>query len=211
MFTPPPELAGQICFAGLDLASTTDIAALVLVFPTFRVWPVLAFFWVPTENAERRHKRDRVNYPLWMQQGFINGTEGNVIDYDVIRAFINELGKQYQIREIAIDRWNSTQLQTQLAGDGFTVVQFGQGFKDLSDPMKQLMGKVLERRICHFGNPVLRWMMSNVAAEQDAAGNFKPSKAKSTEKIDGVVALIMAIGRALVDPGKAPHPEIFVL
>ena len=202
MFTPPPELAGQICYGGLDLASTTDIAALELVFPIERVWPVLSFFWVPKENAERRSKRDRVPYPLWIDQGFIEATDGNVIDYDVIRRRVNELGKTYQIKELAVDRWNSLQLQTQLAGDGFTVCQFGQGFKDMSDPMKQLMGKVLERRICHFGNPVLRWMASNVAAEQDAAGNFKPNKAKSSERIDGIVALIMAIGRAMVAPEK---------
>src|SRR5437016_2477673 len=131
MFTPPPELAGRTCFAGLDLASTTDIAALELVFPTELVWPVLSFFWVPKENAERRYKRDRVPYPTWIDQGFIQATAGNVIDYDVIRARINELGKIYHIKEIAVDRWNSTQLQTQLMGDGFTVAQFGQGFKDM--------------------------------------------------------------------------------
>jgi phage terminase large subunit-like protein len=194
----PAELEGQPCYAGLDLSSTTDITALVLVFPQAAHYAVLSYFWVPAENIRRRAERDRVPYPLWAQQGHIEATEGNVVDYDIIRSRINELNQRYHIREIAIDRWNSTQLQTQLQGDGLTVVQFGQGFASMTGPSKELEKLVLGKRIQHGENPVLRWMVSNVAVRQDAAGNLKPDKEKSTEKIDGVVALIMGLGRALV-------------
>ncbi len=119
-----------------------------------------------------------------------------MVDYDVIRRRINELGQQYNIREIAADRWNATQLLSQLEDDGFEMVAVGQGYRDMSDPTKQLEALVLSRRLVHGGHPVLRWMAGNVSVQQDAAGNLKPSKKKSIERIDGIVALIMAIGRA---------------
>ena len=127
-------------------------------------------------------------------------TEGNVVDYDVIRRRINELGERFQIREIAIDRWNATQLAVQLQSDGFEVVLFGQGFKDMSAPTKELEKLVVSGKLRHGANPVLRWMASNVAVETDAAGNLKPSKKKSTERIDGIVAAIMALDRAMQQP-----------
>ncbi len=196
----PEALKGEPCFAGLDMASTTDVAALVLYFPSAG-HAVLPFFWIPEEGAHARERRDRVPYVTWAREGHINLTEGNVIDYDRIRARINELGEIYHIREIAIDRWNSTQLQTQLAGDGFEIVPFGQGFASMSSPSKELEKLILSNSLRHGGNPVLRWMASNVAVETDAAANIKPSKKRSTEKIDGIVALVMAIGRAQVDQG----------
>ena len=127
-------------------------------------------------------------------------TPGNVIDYDVIRRRINELGKMYNTVEIAIDPWNSTQLATQLQGDGFEIVTFGQGYKDMTAPSKELEKLVVSGKLHHGSNPVLRWMASNVAVEMDAAGNLKPSKKKSTERIDGIVAAIMALGRAMLQP-----------
>lgn len=192
-----PDLSGP-CFAGLDLASTTDIAAFSLYFPESNSLSMR--FWIPEENARQREKRDRVPYLTWARQGLVKLTPGNVIDYDTIRNDINELGTKHDIREFAADRWNATQIITQLQGDGFEVIAYGQGFKDMTAPTKELEKLVMAKSIRHGGNPVLRWMASNVTVETDAAGNLKPSKKKSTEKIDGIVAAIMALGRAMLQP-----------
>jgi phage terminase large subunit-like protein len=212
--TPVDEkaLEGRECFAGLDLASTEDITALVLVFPDAerRRYDVLCKFWIPGDNAIQRERRDRVPYPVWIRQGLINATEGSVVDYREIRKEINELHKRFQIREIAIDRWNSTQLSTELAGDGFTMVDFGQGFASMTAPTKELLALILDQRLSHGGHPVLRWMASNAAAKQDPAGNIKLDKSKSAEKIDGMVALTMAIGRAMVQQPPPRYQLFFV-
>src|SRR6185503_17816440 len=143
-----------------------------------------------------RERRDRVPYRLWIKQGFIEATPGEVVDYDRIRARINELGERYRIKEIALDRWNATQLASQLDGDGFEMVAFGQGYASMNWPTKKLEELVLGGKLAHGGNPVLRWMAANVTIEQDAADNWKPSKKKSRERIDGIVALIMGLERA---------------
>ena len=206
-------LVGRQCFAGLDLASTTDICALELYFPALEEGErakVLSLFWVPADNIQARARRDRVPYDLWERQGLIAATEGNVTDYDVIRRDILFLAERFEIRELAIDRWNSTQLQTQLMGEGIAVVPFGQGFASMSAPTKELERLVLQRGIEHGGNPVLNWMASNVAVRQDPAGNIKPDKEKSTERIDGMVALIMAIGRATVYDGGGRGISLYI-
>lgn len=190
-----PDLQGGECYAGLDLSSTTDITALVLAFPLGGTVYLKPYFWVPEEALAARVRRDRVPYDVWVKQGLIETTPGAVIDYDVIRNRINELAEQYHIREIAIDRWNATQLSTQLDGDGFEMVGFGQGYASMASPTKEFERLIMAREVAHGGNPVMRWMASNVSVEQDAAGNMKPSKRKSTERIDGIVASIMAIGR----------------
>lgn len=196
------ELAGRDCYAGLDLSSTTDLTSLCLYFPSLDLSieanKALSFNWVPEDNLAHRAQKDRVPYALWADQGYITATEGNVVDYDVIRVTLNELNTKYHIREIAIDRWNSTQLQTQLMGDGFTVVPFGQGFASMSAPTKELERLVLSQELAHGANPVLRWAASNVAVQMDAAANIKPAKDKSMERIDPITALVMAIGRAMV-------------
>lgn len=188
-------LRGRVCFSGLDLSTTTDIAAKVSVFDLEKHLYVVPLFWCPKENAKKRQDRDGVPYLTWANQGLITLTEGNVIDYDVIRSDINKFNETYNIKEIAIDRWNATQLTTQLAGDGFDVIPFGQGFASMSAPSKEFEKLILACGLSHNGHPVLKWMASNAAAELDAAGNIKPSKKKSKEKIDGIVALIMAIAR----------------
>ncbi|HYE51204.1 MAG TPA: terminase TerL endonuclease subunit [Azospirillaceae bacterium] len=200
------DLRGRPCWAGLDLSSTTDLSALALVFPreSGPGYDVLMRFWVPKENIRRRAERDGVPYPQWARDGAITPTEGTVVDYDVIRGEINALKEEFDIREIAVDRWNSTQLQTQLMGDGFTVVPFGQGYGSMTAPSKELEKLVLAGDLHHAGNPVLRWMASNVAPAQDPAGNIKPDKARSSERIDGIVALIMALGRAMVREASEP-------
>lgn len=196
----PAALRGRACYAGLDLASTTDITAFVLVFPPADEddkYIILPFFWLPEETLDLRVRRDHVPYDLWEQQGFLKTTEGNVVHYGFIEAAIEELGTVYDIREIAYDRWGATQMIQNLEGLGFTVVPFGQGFKDMSPATKELMRLTLEQSIAHGGHPVLRWMMDNIHVRTDPAGNIKPDKEKSTEKIDGAVAAIMALDRAL--------------
>lgn len=196
----PDELRGRVCYGGLDLASTTDITAFVLVFPPEDEdgkYIILPYFWLPEESLDLRVRRDHVPYDVWQQQGHIQTTEGNVVHYGFIEARIEELGTLYNIREIAYDRWGATQMVQNLEGLGFVIVPFGQGFKDMSPPTKELMRLTLDGKIAHGGNPVLRWMMDNIYIRTDPAGNIKPDKEKSTEKIDGAVATIMALDRAL--------------
>lgn len=196
----PEELQGRVCYGGLDLSSSTDITAFVLVFPPVDEddkYSVMPFFWIPEDNIDLRVRRDHVNYDLWQKQGFLKTTEGNVVHYGFIEAFIEELGTKYNIREIAFDRWGAVQMVQNLEGLGFTVVPFGQGFKDMSPPTKELMKLTLEQKIAHSGHPVLRWMMDNIFIRTDPAGNIKADKEKSTEKIDGAVATIMALDRAI--------------
>ena len=193
-------LEGRVCYGGLDLASTTDITAFVLVFPPEDEddkYVVMPFFWIPEDNIPLRVRRDHVPYDLWEQQGTLQTTEGNVVHYGFIEKFIERLGERYNIREIAFDRWGAVQMVQNLEGMGFTVVPFGQGYKDMSPPTKELMKLTLEQKIAHGGHPVLRWMMDNIFIRTDPAGNIKPDKEKSTEKIDGAVATIMALDRAI--------------
>ena len=194
------ELAGRVCYGGLDLSSTTDITAFVLVFPPLDEedkFYLLPYFWIPEETLDLRVRRDHVPYDVWERQGFLKTTEGNVVHYGYIEKFIEQLGEQYNIREIAFDRWGAVQMVQNLEGMGFTVVPFGQGFKDMSPPTKELMKLTLEQRIAHGGHPVLRWMMDNIFIRTDPAGNIKADKEKSTEKIDGAIATIMALDRAI--------------
>ncbi len=190
------SLKGRPCYAGLDLASTRDITALVLVFPDDDGgFDVVPYFWVPEDTIADRVRRDRVPYDQWRGEHLLT-TSGNVCDYDVIREKIRELAEEFDLQEIAYDRWGATQLVTQLQSDGANCVPLGQGFASLSAPTKELEKLILSGHIRHGGHPVLRWMVNNVSVETDAAGNVKPSKKKSSEKIDGVVALVMAIDRA---------------
>ena len=194
------NLEGRVCYGGLDLSSTTDITAFVLVFPPEDEndkYIILPYFWIPEDNLDLRVRRDQVPYDVWERQGFLQTTEGNVVHYGYIEKFIESLGERFNIREIAFDRWGAVQMVQNLEGMGFTVVPFGQGFKDMSPPTKELMKLVLEQRIAHGGHPVLHWMMDNIFIRTDPAGNIKPDKEKSTEKIDGAVATIMALDRAI--------------
>lgn len=213
------KLKGRECYGGLDLSSSNDITAFVLIFPP-RLhgravdeindqptadddrYYVLPYFWIPEENLKLRVKRDHVPYDVWEKQGFVKTTEGNVIHYGFIEGFIEELGTMFNIKEIAFDRWGAVQMVQNLEGMGFKVVPFGQGYKDMSPPTKELMKLTLEKRIAHGGHPVLKWMMDNIHVRTDPAGNIKPDKEKSTEKIDGAVALIMALDRAIRNLGS---------
>lgn len=193
-------LEGRDCYGGLDLSSTGDITALVLMFPPRdedEKYILLPFFWVPEETIPQRVKAASVPYDIWERQGYLLSTEGNVIHYDFIEKFIDDLAEKYHIVEIAVDRWNATQMIQNLEGDGFTMVPFGQGFASMSGPTKDFYRLLMEGQIIHGGHPVLRWMAGNVVVDTDPAGNIKVTKAKSKEKIDGIVAAIMALDRCI--------------
>ncbi|NTW70667.1 MAG: terminase large subunit [Eubacteriaceae bacterium] len=194
------ELVGRECYGGLDLSSTTDITAFVLVFPPRydeEKYVVHPYFWIPEDNLKLRVRRDHVPYDIWEKQGHIKTTEGNVVHYGYIETFIEDLGTKFNIKEIAFDRWGAVQMVQNLEGMGFTVIPFGQGYKDMSPPTKELMKLTLEKRLAHGGHPALRWMMDNIFVKTDPAGNIKPDKEKSTERIDGAVATIMALDRSI--------------
>ena len=211
------SLRGRVCYGGLDLSSTTDITAFVLVFPPLDKddkYVVLPYFWIPEDTLELRVRRDHVPYDVWERQGFLQTTEGNVVHYGYIEKFIEQLGEKYNIREIAFDRWGAVQMVQNLEGMGFTVVPFGQGFKDMSPPTKELMKLTLEQKIAHGGHPVLRWMMDNIFIRTDPARNIKADKEKSTEKIDGAVATIMGLDRAIhcgINTGASVYDERGIL
>jgi phage terminase large subunit-like protein len=203
----PDDLEGRVCYGGLDLSSTTDLTAFSLVFPPDGddgKYLILPYFWVPEDTLDQRVRRDHAPYDLWRKQGFIQTTDGNVVHYGFIERFIERLGERYNIKEIAYDRWNATQVSQNLEGEGFQMIPFGQGFKSMNAPTQDLMRLALSKRIAHGGHPVLRWNMDNVYIRTDPAGNIKPDKQKSTERIDGAVATIMALGRAVLG-GNAPQ------
>ncbi len=194
------SLEGRDCYAGLDLSSTGDITALVLIFPPRdedEKFVLLPYFWIPEETIPKRVKANSVPYDIWEKQGYIMSTEGNVIHYDFIEKFIMDLSEKYHILEIAVDRWNATHVIQNLEDNGLTMVPFGQGFASMSAPTKEFYRLLMEGKIIHGGHPVMRWMAGNVVVDTDPAGNIKVTKAKSKEKIDGIVAAIMALDRAV--------------
>ena len=200
------ELLDRECYGGLDLSSSIDITAFVLVFPPrddLEKYVILPYFWIPEENMVQRVRRDHVPYDVWEKQGMLMTTEGNVIHYGFIESYIDSLGKKFHIKEIAFDRWGAVQMVQNLEELGFTVVPFGQGFKDMSPPSKELMKLTLEQKLAHGGHPVLRWMMDNIFVRTDPAGNIKPDKEKSTEKIDGAVAAVLTLDRAIRNGGSS--------
>ena len=201
---PVPHLVGKRCIAGLDLSTKSDITALVLLFRNEGMYSVLPYFWIPSARAHDKETQDRVPYLTWQRQGFIEFTPGDVVDYEFIRAKVNELAGVYEFDEIAADPWNAQQLLTQLIDDGHTVVEIRQGFKTMSPAMKEFEGLILDRKIAHGGNPILRWMFSNLAVKTDAAGNIKPDKEKSTQRIDGIAALLNALSRWTVKQEDRP-------
>jgi phage terminase large subunit-like protein len=187
-------LDGKECWGGLDLASSRDLSAFVLLFNIDGKFIIKPYIFIPEENAKKRSDRDGVNYMEWLRDGHIFGTAGDVQDYNFIRAKINDLSKKYRIQSIAYDRWGASQLVIDLQNDGATLDPFGQGFVSMNMPTKDLEIQIIGKNIIHDNNPCLNWCLSNVAIQEDPAGNIKPNKAKSTDRIDPIVALIMALG-----------------
>ena len=208
-------LAGQRCYVGLDLSTTTDLTAAVAVFPDAEGagFTVLPQFFIPQGRMAMRVTRDHVPYDEWARRDVLTATPGPTVDYEAVRAHLHRWRDRYDLRLIAYDPWNATDLVSRLEQqDGFTCVKMRQGKASLSAPSKALEKAILEQTLRHDGHPVLRWNISNAAVDTDNAGNIQPSKAKSTERIDGVVALVMALDAMHRDaPTKAPSYDLFIL
>lgn len=201
-------LKGRKCYVGMDLSATTDMTALVAVFPDEDGYEVLCQFFVPQDRIRERSTRDRVPYDQWARDGHILSTPGNVVDYEAVRKVLQDWSAEFDVREIAFDPWNATDLVTRLqAQDGFTCVPMRQGFASLSAPTKSLEKAILSKALRHDGHPVLRWNISNIAVESDPAGNLKLSKKVSTERIDGAAALVMAVDR--MDRNTSTKPPAY--
>lgn len=206
------KLLGRECYGGLDLARVNDLSALVLLFPPTRdtslgdlaeKWIALPRFWVPEDDILRRGKRDRVPYATWRDQGFLDATPGNATDFAFIEAEIIALAGRYDLRELSYDRTFAGEIVQHLQDEGINLVQFGQGFLSMAAPTAELERLSVSRLLWHGGHPVLRWNASNVAVRHDPAGNIKPDKERSSERIDGIVAICNALGRALLRDANA--------
>lgn len=195
------KLVGRTCYGGLDLSSVSDLTAWVMVFPHDddpEEIDVLCRFWCPEARLHDSQNRYRSQYQAWVRQGFLKTTPGDAIDYSFVKKQILEDAGKFQLIGLNVDRlFQAHQLATELSNEGLTVVGMGQGFLSMAAPMKEFERRLLARKIHHGGNPVLRWMAGNVAVKQDPAGNLKPDKASSQGKIDGIVALVMALDRAM--------------
>lgn len=196
------RLRGCACFAGLDLANVSDMVAYVLMFHEDDKYQVLPFFWIPEEALAKKIKESNASFGAWVEQGYVRVTPGNVTDYDYVQADILRINEVYDVKSTAYDRWNSSQTIIDLTNEGLEMSPFGQGYGSMSAPTKELERLVLTGQLEHFGNPVLRWMMASVAIAADPAGNIKPDKRKSTQKIDGVVAMVMALGEMMTAMSK---------
>lgn len=196
-FIDREQLEGSECYGGLDLASTEDVAAFVLFFPN--ECAILPYFWTPDAVAEKRERKSRGKYLSWSKHGYMFLSPGEIIDHREIFDFIMETAsRRFRIQEIAYDRWNAHGIVTDLQRQDVEMTPMGQGYASMSAPMKYAWDLIRSGKLRHGANPVMRWMVNNLAGEQDAAGNIKPSKKESYEKIDGVVAMVMAIGCAEV-------------
>jgi len=202
-------LRGRPCFASFDLSSKIDLTAATLIFPPQSPnerWKLLARFWCPAENIQDREDRDRVQYQRWVGEGWVEATPGDVVDQASISSQILEWHRLYKIQMCPYDPWQATQLAIELQGAGVPVVEFIQGLRSYSLPTKEFLNLVFARKLEHGGNPILKWMASNLAVEKDKNENMMPTKKKSTGRIDGITAAIMAYGAALnkqEDPGEA--------
>lgn len=194
-------LEGQLCYGGLDLASVSDIAAWVLAFPQVGdpdALDILARFWCPESRLYDPSNQYREQYQAWAREGWLTATPGDAVDYAAVKAAIMADAKRFAIRNLNVDRlFQGYQLSQELADEGLEVFGMGQGFLSMAGPMREFERRLLAKKLHHGGNPVLRWMADNVAVRQDPAGNLKPDKAASQGKIDGIVALVMALDRAM--------------
>ncbi len=195
------ELAARTCYGGLDLSSVSDMTAWVMVFPHDddpETIDVLCRFWCPESQLNNTQNRYRDQYRAWSKQGYLKITPGDAVDYSFIKAQILQDAQKFKLVDLNIDRlFQAHQIGMELQEEGITVVGMGQGFTSMAAPMNEFERRLLARKIRHGGNPVLRWMADNVAVKQNPAGTFKIDKASSQGKVDGVVALVMALDRAM--------------
>jgi phage terminase large subunit-like protein len=209
----PIELEGEACFGGLDLSSTRDLTPLALYFPASG--KLLVWHWVPHDTIAEREERDRVPYRQWVDGKYIIETPGRATDRVAIAHQLAEIRGRYDVRGIAFDRWRFEDLAKILSDEGIELPlrEFVPGFKSYAPAVDAFERAVLDRRMQHSGSPILKWQAGNVVIEADAAGNRKPTKSKSIDKIDGIVSAIMAVGASLADepkPEAKPAYQIFV-
>ena len=208
--TPLESLRGCECWGGLDLSNVSDITAFVLIFHENDKFQLVPLFWIPEEKMQEKIRKENINYDRWVAEGYVKVTSGNVIDYEFVKADILRTIAEYNLHSSAYDRWNSSQTIIDLQNEGMECNPFGQGYGSMSAPTKEFEKLVLTEKIEHFGNPVLRWMLSSTVVMTDPAGNIKPDKAKSAQKIDGIVASIMALGEwmtAQADEDENPYNQ----
>jgi len=201
---------GRTAFGGLDLAKVNDLSAYVLVIPTgSQDEPVqlVCRFWCPADDIVARSRRDRVPYDRWAATGLLIATEGNVTDFGFIREEILRLHQSYNIVDNGYDRTFGGEIVQELIAEGASMTQVGQGFFSMAAPTAEVERLVLRGLVHHGGHPILRWMAANVTVSQDSAGNLKPDKARSSEKIDGISGLCNALARRLV--AAQPATSIF--
>lgn len=198
--------------SAIDLAHTNDISAWLRLYDLGEdVLGLVGTYWIPEADIELRTQRDKVPYQLWAQRGLVNVTPGDVTDFDRIRDHIEaqtdsrwRTGSEKCPFWIAYDRRFATQLVTQLTGRGYRMIPYGQSFNDMAAPTQELIRRTLSRQIAHRGDPVLRWMATNAAGEQSPEGHVRVVKAKSTERVDGIVASVMALGWWMRQPKAGP-------
>jgi phage terminase large subunit-like protein len=200
------SLLKKPCYGGLDLSSTQDLTAFLLIFPLEDRYTVLPFFFCPVENIIQRSHRDKVMYDVWAQMGLLTPTPGNVIDYSFVEAKIDDCRKLYDLKEIAFDRYKANELVQHLQDKGIIVVPIAQNQTGMNSSITELEKLVLGKKLVHDGNPMMRWMCNNVSLKKNAGGMVMFDKEKSSEKIDGMVTLVMALDRAIRHPAlKSGH------
>jgi phage terminase large subunit-like protein len=200
------NLLKRPCFGAIDLSKSIDLSCFCLLFPPRNdkeKWIVKCNFYCPENAIMKRSKEDKVPYDYWRQAGFITATPGDVIDKNFIKHDVLKAANLYRLHEVAFDPWGAIQLAAELSDEeGINMVEHRQGYKSMSPPTKEALNLTLSRKINHLNNPVLRWCVNNVSVKVDPAENVKPDKEKSRERIDGFVAFVMALGRALVNTEK---------
>lgn len=198
----PGKLLKRACFGGLDLSSKVDMTAFVLVFPPEgnEKWQILPWYFMPEDNLVERSRADGVPYDMWARGKLplITLTPGNVIDYGFVEKKIIEASKLYNLREVAYDPWNAMELAVRLENNrGITMVEHRQGFRSMSEPTKKLHAHIMEEKLAHGGHKILTWNADNLEVKIDASENVRPVKANTKQRVDGLIATIMAFGRAI--------------
>jgi len=194
---PIEELIGKQCYIGVDLSTTTDLTSVNIEIRLDNgKYVMISHSFLPQNRVADKEKKDRVPYSLWIKQGYITATEGDVVDYEFIKAYIRQISTMFQVKEICYDPWNATQLANDLENEGFIVVAIRQGYITLSEPIKDLEGLILQKRIIHNNNPVLKWAISNAVIRQDPNNNICLDKAKSRNRIDPAAAMVTSHVRA---------------
>lgn len=212
----PQQLLGRKCYGGLDLASTRDLTALSLVFPPDEDggdWYVLVWHWCPQEKIDTQEADDAANYKAWQRQGWLTATEGNVTDYTPVIEKIREVCGLYDVTELGFDRWNALQISNELMDEGIPLVEVPQNTGGMHPGSKKLEQLVYSHRLRHGNNPVLSYCAGNVALLFDSNGNFRPDKKKSKEngRIDGIVATVMALSRAVAGNTETTYSGELIL